>query len=204
MKPKEQRVEAVQQPHTVQATPANALNRPLSKRARWGLGIAAVLMGVLVLPHTGSFYVYEKHFRGSTAEMKLQFGDLSSRMDERAVKDLFPASSLRCIAHTQNNLGDRVCYAAPRRVNGTPSLTLAFFFRQDRLTVALVHVPWWAHGRARAGLDQLWGRPKRAGIDETGKTLVGWTLPDGHIEMNDNRYLSPLAWSVVMWRAASN
>jgi hypothetical protein len=201
MKKNPQRVVAVERDAPGKAAPG-ALNRPLPRWSLWLLGLLAVAIALIVLPHLGSLHVYEKHFRGNAPQVRLRFDELSTAMDEPAVKAHFQDQlSLTCIPETQVPLGNRVCYSALRRANGAPALTMALFLRDGRLRHGVLHVPWWAHGAVQANFTRDHGRPQPAGVDETGTPLLRWNLPNGRLEMNKSRYFGPLNHSTVLWTA---
>ncbi len=178
----------------------SAWNRPLPRWANYLLGLLVVLAALIVLPNIGALHVYEKHFRGNAPEAQVQFEALSADMDEAAVRARFKTLSLRCELET-SALGNRVCFSALSKANGNPALTLALFFKDGHLRFAILQVPWWAHGRVQERLYRQWGSPGPAGTDGTGRSVLRWQLPGGHLEMNKTRYLSPLTWSVVLWTA---
>ena len=191
--------EAPRQPPEAGATAV--WNKPLPRWANYLLFLVAVLAVLIVLPNFRALHVYEKYFRGNAPEVQLKFEALSAEMDEAAARVHFKGLPLQCMAENQSPLGNRVCYAALSKANGNPALTMALFFKGGRLNVALLQVPWWAHGRVRDSIVSQWGAPAPSGSDGGGWSVGRWQLPNGSLEMNNTRYLSPLTWSTIMWMA---
>ena len=197
-----QRVVAVEREKSRSPAGASVLTQPLPRWAKWLLGVLAVVIALVVLPNVASLHVYEKHFRGNAPQVRLRFDELSSTMDEAAVRAHFQGQApLTCIPETQSTLGNRVCYTALRKANGEPALTMALFLRDGRLRHGVLHVPWWAHGAVQAGFTRDYGQPRPSGVDESGKRLVRWTMAGGKLEMNDSRYFGPLNHSTAFWTA---
>jgi hypothetical protein len=185
------------------ATPGDVgpsvLQRPMPRSVVWALIVAAILLAIAVLPHARSLHIYERHLRSEAPEVQVAFERLDGKMDEAAFQAQLPGVKMRCYAEPE--AGRRVCFADLRSANGVPALVLAAFFQRGRLTTAFLHVPWWAHGRARDALNARWGASVPGGKDETGKPMRHWKLPNGTIAMNDSRYAHPLQWSAVVWVA---
>ena len=198
-----QRVVAVERPTRGQAGGGSALSRPLPRWVVWLLGLLALSLALIVLPHFGSLHVYQKHFRADAPEIALRFEELSPRMNEAAVKEYFKGLPLWCMPEQQSQLGNRVCVVSLAKANGVPALGLALFLRDGNLRHAILQVPWWAHSQVQAGYSRDWGSPAPAGSDGSGKAVVRWKLTGGQVEMNKTRYLGPLSWSTVLWSAGA-
>jgi len=196
-----QRVVAVERPARRPAGGGSALSRPLPRWVVWLLGLLALALALIVLPHFGSLHVYQKHFRADAREIALRFEELSPRMNEAALKEHFKDLPLWCMPEQQSDLGDRVCVASLAKANDVPVLGLALFLRDGKLRHAILQVPWWAHGKMQDGYNREWGSPVPAGSDGSGNAVVRWKLPGGQVEMNKQRYLGPLSWSTVLWSA---
>lgn len=174
-------------------------NRPLPRWANYLLIFLAVVAVLIVLPNIRALHVYEKYFRGNEPQAQIRFEALSPAWDEAAAQAHFKGLPMRCLNESQSPLGNRVCFASLSKANGNPALTLALFFKAGRLNVAVLQVPWWAHGRVRASIITRWGQPVPSGTDGTGWSIGRWDLPNGRLEMNNTRFLSPLSWSAIMW-----
>jgi hypothetical protein len=174
-------------------------NRPLPRWANYLLILLAVLAALIVVPNIRALHVYEKYFRGNEPEAQIRFEALSPDWDEAAAQRHFTGLPMRCLSESNSPLGNRVCFASISKANGNPALTLALFFKAGRLNVAVLQVPWWAHGRVRNSIIRQWGAPAPSGTDGTGWSIGRWELPNGRLEMNNSRFLNPLSWSAVMW-----
>jgi hypothetical protein len=179
------------------APPPSALGRPLPRWLTRTLAALLVLGLLVLLPNIPILYVYQRYLGQDGPQVQLRLQELRGGMDEKAVLAHFPSSGMRCAPEADKSMGDRVCWAAVGRADGIPALTVALFLRGDRLRLALVQVPWWAHGRLHERLERQWGRPT---LEGSGRTE--WRLPDGaRLEVNTFRSINPLRWSLLMWTA---
>lgn len=169
-----------------------------------GLVIACALLGLMFFDQREKLHVYTKYFRERSPEVSLRLGELSSQMDEPAIRKHFDGVPLTCIAEN-GGLGDRVCYSPIDKADTLPAMTLAIFFSQGRLATVIVQMPWWTHGAWRDSLDSRNGPPQNAGtVAGQRGDVVRWRLNNGNLEMNRNRGINPLAWSAVMWTGREN
>lgn len=181
---------------------AGALHRPLPKWVTVPLAVVLALGVLLLVLNHDVLHVYRKHLLEDLPEARMPWNALSAGMNEAALHARFSGLALRCYPEP-TDMGDRVCHAALRRVDGYPALTVALFLRRDRLTLATVHVPWWGHGRAMEALETAFG-PGKAASDGGGTALRRWEIPGGRVDMNTRRRsLNPFAWSAVVWTPRS-
>jgi hypothetical protein len=206
-----------------------ASNRPVSQDAfptrtyiTWVIGVVLTSLAAMLWFYQDRLYVYQDYFFKPQPDATIGWHLLSPEMDEQAVLAHFSSTPLKCITESRqdgSNLGNRVCYAKLSNANGLPALGVASFFQQGKLSTVLVHVPWWAHGRWIAHLEEGFGlAPKRAGVTPGATVLsvgqlilhkgkgslasspvVRWSLPLGELDMNRDRHIAPLEWSTVMW-----
>lgn len=196
-----QDTERVGKPTRTAPPPAGALSRPLPRFVTIPLLVLTVCAVLLLALNFPVLHVYQKHFTQDLPDAHVPWTQFTPAMDEAALRAAFPKLSLRCMAEP-TNMGDRVCFAAVRRVDGYPALTLALFLKKGRLTVAAVHVPWWGHGRAAQALQREFGDSTKA-RDGASTALRRWRVPGGFVDMNTRRSLNPLAWSAVVWTAGT-
>lgn len=195
---REQDTEIVeQQRRAPRANPPGVLNRPLPRWVTLPLAVAAVLAVLLLALNFPVLHVYQKYFTQDLPRTQVPWTQLSTAMDEAALRTAFPGLSLRCMAQP-TAMGDRTCFAAVREVDGYAALTVALFLRAGRLHVATVQVPWWAHGRAAATLERQFGASVPAS-DGGSMRLRRWRLADGYLDMNARRSPNVLAWSAIVW-----
>ena len=192
-----QDTELVAQGATVASAKPGILHRPLPRSVTIPVAIVLGLAALLLALNFPVLHVYQKHFSEDLPEVRMPWAALVPGMGEEALRSQFPGVKLRCFAEP-TAMGDRVCFAAVKKVDGYPALTLALFLRAGRLTVATVHVPWWGHSRAAEALQRQFGpgKPANAGAS---MALHRWQLPAGFIDMNQRRSLNVLAWSAVVW-----
>jgi hypothetical protein len=196
-----QDTERVPKPARKAPAPGSALTRPLPKFVTIPLLVLTVLAVVLLALNFPVLHVYQKHFTQDLPDAHVPWTQLTPGMDEAALRAAFPKLSLRCMAEP-THMGERVCFAAVRRVDGYPALTLALFLKKGRLSVAAVHVPWWGHGRALQALQREFG-PGTTASDGASTALRRWRVPGGLVDMNTRRSLNPLAWSAVVWTSGA-
>jgi hypothetical protein len=177
--------------------PAGVLNRPLPRWILFPLLLLLAYAGLLMLMNFSTLHIYQKYFGETLPRTSVPWQALSSALDESALRAQFPAVPLRCMAD-DSHIGDRVCYAAVRDVDGFPALTLALFLQKGRLTLATVHVPWWGHGRAAEQLARNLGTSELAS-GGPGTMLRRWTVPSGFVDMNARRSWNVLDWSAIVW-----
>jgi hypothetical protein len=173
------------------------LNRPLPRPVTIPLLLVSAYAVLMMLINFPSLHVYQKYFGETLPRTSVPWQALSSAMDEPALRAQFAGLPLRCLADA-SHLGDRVCYAAVQEVDGHPALTLALFLRKGRLTLATVHVPWWAHGRAADALALRLGASRPASGGPL-TALRRWTVPGGVVDMNERRSFNLLGWSAIVW-----
>lgn len=172
--------------------------QPLPAWVLWLLGLGFAAFIAAVWPHRQSLHVYEKHLRGSALDIQLAFEELDGGMDEAAFRRQLGDIYLSCTM--DHALDGRMCHQWLRSANDVPALVVTGAFRNGRLDFAFLHVPWWAHGRAREAMDARWGPSESGGgKDARGEPFRRWRLPNGWLYMNDKRYDHPLQWSVVVW-----
>lgn len=178
--------------------PSGWISQPVPAWMLWALGLVLVALIALAWPHRQSLHIYEKHLRGSALDIQFAFEELHADMDEAAFRRHLGGIYLSCTI--DHRMDGRVCHQWLRSANGIPALVVSGMFRKDRLQFAFIHVPWWAHERAREALDAKWGASVSGGGDDgTGKPFRRWKLPNGWLYMNDERYRHPLQWSAVVW-----
>jgi hypothetical protein len=194
-----QDTELVRKPARTAPASGSALTRPLPRSVTIPLMLLAGFAVVLLALNFPVLHVYQKHFTQDLPEAQVPWTGLTPAMDEAALRAAFPKLTLRCM-NEPTHMGDRVCFAAVRRVDGYPALTLALFLKKGKLSVAAVHVPWWGHGRAAAALQRQFGASTKAS-DGASTALHRWRVPGGFIDMNARRSFNLLAWSAVVWTA---
>lgn len=178
-------------------TTRSALNQPLPT---WLVRTLMVVFGVLVvlgISGFGKYHIYQKYFRESIPAAELSFDALDASLTEADILARFARQPMRCTFQdvvANGGMGDRVCFTALNTANGHPALTAGFFFVKGKLNLALLHVPWWAHGRAMEATQRKFG-PGAIAPDG----LRAWKLTHGKLEMNQRRSLNPLSWSALVW-----
>lgn len=155
---------------------------------------------VLVLSHD-RLHVYRGFLNETSPQITMRYEQLSVDMDEAAVRRHFAGVTLDCFGQPKaaNGLGDRVCYAPIDGVDGNAALTLALFFNKGRLSVAVVHVPWWRHLGMKRRLLARYGEPGSGGVTDKGDPVLRWKLPNGDLDFARDRDINPLNWSGVVW-----
>lgn len=155
---------------------------------------------VLALSHD-RLHVYQRVLRETSPQITMRYEQLSVDMDEATVRRHFAGVALQCLGQPKevNGLGDRVCYAPIDAVDGNAALTLALFFNRGRLSVAVVHVPWWRHVGMKKRLVARYGEPGSGGVTEKGVPILRWKLPSGDLDFGRDRDFNPLNWSGVVW-----
>lgn len=178
--------------------PPDGLNQPVP---RWLWRLLAVLgAGFLLLLalNWNVLHVYRKYFLEKGPHVQMPWAGLSASMDEAAARSLLKGVPLYCIDDA-TGMGQRTCYAAVKQVDGYPALTVALFFRNGRLSLATVHVPWWAHRAAAETLSARLGASQLARARGSNEELRRWAVPGGVVDMNRDRSLNLLSWSAVVW-----
>ncbi|WP_092739874.1 hypothetical protein [Paracidovorax valerianellae] len=176
----------------------------LHKALKVALLIFLVLLALMVFSNRDRMDVYGRHFRESSPAVTLRLAELSSTMDEAALKRHFADVPLRCVAEASGpgGLGDRVCYATIGEADGHAALTLANFFREGHLVRTMVHVPWWVHGIWIDRFNAAYGTPRQAGkVSVWGGPVLRWNMSNGYVDFNRDRSFNPLEWNVVLWTA---
>jgi hypothetical protein len=175
------------------------MDQELPKWMQVTLVVVLVLIGLMMFMERDKLHVYAIYFREKSPEIQVRFDELSSAMDEPAVRKHFDGVPLQCVAES-GNLGDRACYSAIDRADGMPAMTLVLFLSKGKLARAVVQVPWWSHGTWFMSLKGRYGPP------QSGGTLGGWrgpvsrwTILSGYLEMNRDRGYNPLSWSAAIW-----
>ena len=155
---------------------------------------------VMALSHD-RLHVYQSALRETSPQITMRYEQLSVDMDEAAARRHFAGVNLDCFGQPKeaNGLGDRVCYAPIDAVDGNAALTLALFFNKGRLSVAVVHVPWWRHVGMRKRLLARYGEPGSGGVTDKDTPILRWKLPNGDLDFVRDRDLNPLNWSGVVW-----
>jgi hypothetical protein len=178
--------------------PADGLNQPVP---RWLWSVLILLVtaaALLVALNWNVLHVYRKYFLQDWPEARMPWAQLSPEMDEAAAKALFKGLPLFCF-DDRTSLGQRSCYAAVSKVDGYPALTVALFFRNGRLSVATVHVPWWDHDKAVEALSARLGPSRLARAGGSLDELRRWDVAGGIVDMNKDQGLNVLQWSAVVW-----
>lgn len=192
-----QTTEAADQGPSAGRVESGLLRKPIARSVTIPLALVFAVALLLLFLHRGELHVYQKHLSEPLPETTVPWGALSPQMDEAALRGRFPGLPLRCV-NEATPMGERVCYAALRRADSYPALTLALFLRKGRLSLATVHVPWWAHGRAVETLQRQLGDSGKARAGGS-VALRRWKVTGGFVDMNERRSLDPLAWSAIVW-----
>ncbi len=166
--------------------------------------IAFAALGLMLFDAREDLHTYQTYFRDKSPDVSLRIAELSTHMDEAALRKHFEGVPINCVAE-QSTLGDRLCYSSIDSVDRLPALTLLAFLSKGKLAFVIVQVPWWKHGAWLKSLKLKYGSFKKAGVvgDERGAVLR-WTLDNGFLEMSQNRAFNPLAWSTVFWTGSPN
>ncbi|MDZ7919679.1 hypothetical protein [Rhodoferax sp.] len=172
---------------------------------RWilvALAIAFAALGLMLLDAREDLHMYTTYFREKSPDVSLRIGELSSQMDEAALRQHFEGVPLNCVAET-STLGDRLCYSNIDSADRRAALALLAFLNKGRLAHVVVHVPWWKHGAWLRSLKLKYGASQNAGVvgDERGAVLR-WNMDNGYLEMNQSRAFNPLTLSTLFWTAS--
>ena len=177
---------------------------------RWLVMIMTLVLAsvaLLVFFNYDRMHIYGTYLREKSPEITLRLIDLSSEMNEALLRKHFEGVSLNCISQSfeSNGLGDRVCYASIDRADGDAALTLAAFFRKDKLSSVIAQVPWWIHQSRISRLTTQFGQPIMAGrVSRFGGPVLRWSLPNGYVEANRDRSLNPFEWNLIKWTGGKN
>lgn len=175
----------------------SVLSQPMPRWLTRTLLAVFVLLAVIGVSGFGRYHVYQKHFRETIADTPTRFRDLRPGMTDKEVMAMYPGMPWRCTYQdAAAGMGDWVCFSSLNTADGYPALTMGFFFTKKKLTMGLVHVPWWAHGRAQETMRKLYGPPVRY------QGLLRWRMPDGTLDMNPARSFNPVWWSAIVWMPA--
>lgn len=172
---------------------------------QWLKGVVLIfllLLALMVFTNRDRMDVYGRYFRETSPSVTLRLAELSSTMDEAALKQHFAGVPLRCVGQAPgaDSLGDRVCYATVSQADGHGALTLANFFREGHLVRTMVHVPWWVHGTWIDRFNAAYGTPRQAGkVSAWGGPVLRWNMPNGYVDFNRDRSFNPLEWNVILW-----
>ena len=172
---------------------------------RWLVTIMTLVLAsvaLLVFFNYDRMHIYGTYLREKSPEITLRLIDLSSEMNEAQLRKHFEGVSLNCISQSfeSNGLGDRVCYASIDKSDGDAALTLAAFFRKDKLSNVIVHVPWWIHQSRIARLTAQFGLPSTTGkVSRFGGPVLRWKLSNGYVETNRDRSFNLFEWNLIMW-----
>lgn len=170
---------------------------------KWAKAVILVLLGttlVFAFLNLDRLGVYRAYFRDTSPSVQMRYAELSTAMDETALRRHFAGVQLQCYRDDSTSLGDRLCHVAVDEVDGLPAMMLVLFLRNGRLAHTVVQVPAWYHGRWHAQLMRLHGQPRRAGkVSLLEGPVIRWNLPGGSLEFNQRRSFDPLKWSAVFF-----
>lgn len=164
--------------------------------------VVIALLTVSVVANSHRLDVYGTYIRQKSPEIATRLIDLSVEMDEAAVRKHFEGAQLSCVAEGPGagSLGDRVCYTPLDKADGDAALMLAAFFRQGKLSSAIVHVPWWVHKTWMHRLTEQFGPPRPAGrVSRFGGPILRWSMSNGYVEFNRDRGIDVLEWNSLVW-----
>jgi len=178
------------------------MNRDLPKWLQVTLLVLVALLALMMFTQRDKLHVYSAYFRETSPEVQLRLAELSPLMDEAAVRKHFSNVQMSCVVQA-GDLGDRVCYGSIDRADGLSAMTLALFFKNGKLVRSIVQFPWWSHKSWLRSLKSRYGTPGHGGsMGGGGGPVLRWKTENGTLEMNRDRSLNPLAWSVMLWTAA--
>jgi hypothetical protein len=188
--------------------------------------IAVILMAIMAMlwAYRDRLYVYQDHFLGNGQRSAMNWHELRADMGEKEVLAHFGTTALRCRSDRDatQGVGERVCYAKLNLADDLPALSLGVFFKSNRLSMVVLHVPWWAHAQWVRRMQESFGVSVRYSGQARGLTfgnlgqaiqnyskgepvyspILHWALAHGALDMNRDRFLVPMEWSVIMWTPA--
>jgi hypothetical protein len=104
-----------------------------------------------------------------------------------------------CGAERTTNLGDFMCWAPVATYNAVSAKGVVFFFRRNRLSAVRVTFTAEHHPEILDMLRKKYGdfRMISERGDTYGNSIVGWTLPNGIVSINDR--VGPKQEAILLW-----
>jgi hypothetical protein len=149
---------------------------------------------------------YKLYFTEERRDAALDWQNLSESWTEAQVRAQFTGYPIRCIPDETRVPGiTRMCVVDLKSLNGVPTMTANFLFKQDRLSRVATSIPWWSHARGLSSLTASYGTPHATQVHPVaGVRLQGWKLPTGGaVFYNMDPELNPLQTNSTQWLGPS-
>lgn len=118
--------------------------------------------------------------------LDINFNNITSDLNEEKVIQKFQDVKLKCMREG-TDMGDRVCWAYIRKVNGIPAKLAAFFFVENRIFQIKIDVKGEEHTMLLNKFKEDYGQwelmTDKPGV--YGSPLIAWFLPTGVLTVSE-------------------